>query len=226
MNSLLATVIPLSLGAAVSPTALAVVILTLSGRVSPRTRAWAEVAGFTVTLIAVTALVALFAQAILSFRPNPTVIASTDVVAGLALLGLAVHTLLRRKDGTGKRRKAKAPGDKAGPELGAYFLVGIALLLTDATSLVLYLPALKDIAQAAGMTREARLAIAAIPFFAVLAPMLVPTVMASVAPALTDRVLKPFGEWVDGHSRAIGLVIEVVFGVALLVKGGGRLLHF
>jgi hypothetical protein len=223
VNELFAIVVPLSLGAAVSPTALAVVILTLSGKVAPRARAWAEVAGFTVTLIALTVLLAVFAQAILSFKPDPIVLGSTDVVAGLALLGLAVHTVLRRKDGSGKARHKKAPGDKAGPALGAYFAIGVALLLTDVTSLVLYLPALKDIAQAKDVPSEAKLAIAAIPFFAVIAPMLIPSVLASVAPAMTDRVLKPFGAWVDGHSRAIGLVIEIVFGVALLIKGGVKL---
>ena len=223
MNQLLAVVIPLSLGAAVSPTGLAVVILTLSGKVAPRARAWAEVAGVVIALTVVTALLAVFARAILSFKPNPTVMGTTDVVAGLLLLGLAVHTVLRRKDGEGGRRKKRAPGDKAGAALGAYFLVGLALLVTDVTSLVLYFPALKDIALAEGVSPEAKLAVAAIPYFAVIAPMLVPTVMASLAPDLTDRALKPFGEWVDGHSKMIGLVVELVFGVFLLAKGGLKL---
>ena len=69
-----------------------------------------------------------------------------------------------------------------------------------------------------------KLAIAAIPYFAVIAPVLVPAAMASIAPDLTDRVLKPFGEWVDGHSKIIALVVELVFGVFLVAKGGLKLL--
>ena len=227
MQQLLAIVVPLSLGAAVSATALAVIILTLSGKVAPRARAWAETAGFVLALTAVTAVVAVFAQAIMNFSPNPTIMAGTDVLAGVILLGLAVHTAVARKNGEGKERKKKAPSDKAGAALPAYFMLGVVLLVTDVTSLVLYFPALKDILQAAQakhVTVEQAWMVALIPYFAVIAPVLVPTVLGSVAPDLTDRVLKPFGAWVDGHSKVIALVIELAFGIFLIAKGGMKLL--
>ena len=225
MNELLAIVIPLSLGAAVSPTVLAVVVLTLSGRVSPRARAWAEVAGMVVGLVLATAFFVLLAQWIAKLRPNPTVLASTDVVFGVALLGLAVFTSVRHSSPAAKRRSEHSPADSAGPSLPAYFGIGLLLIATDASSLVLYLPAMKDILQST-VSQTEKLAVAAIPFFAVLAPGLLPVALATVAPKTADGVLGPVGAWVNEHSKAVTMAVEIVFGVALLLKGSSKLLHF
>jgi hypothetical protein len=40
-----------------------------------------------------------------------------------------------------------------------------------------------------------------------------------VAPKQTERVLKPLGAWAQKHSTAITVVICVVFGAYLLIKG-------
>ena len=225
MNELLAVVIPLSLGAAVSPTVFTVVVLTLSGTVAPRARAWAETAGVTVGLVLATLLFVVAAQWISKMRPNPTVLASTDVVFGAALLALAVWTALRRKPPSAKQRARRGPKDAAGSALPAYFGIGLALLATDASSLVLYLPAMKAIVQSS-VGQSAKIAVATIPFLAVIAPALLPAALATIAPRTADRLLKPFGAWVEAHSKQVTIAIEIVFGVALLLKGGARLLHF
>jgi len=225
VNELLAIVVPLSLGAAISPTVLAVVVLTLSGKVSPRARAWAEVAGMVVGLVLATALFVLLARWIATMRPNPTVLASTDMLFGVALLGLAVLTGVRHSPPAAKSHARRAPGDSAGPSLPAYFGIGLLLIATDASSLVLYMPAMKDILQST-VSQAEKLAVAAIPFFAVLAPGLLPVVLATVAPRTADRVLKPVGAWVNDHSKAVTMAVEIVFGVALLLKGSSKLLRF
>jgi hypothetical protein len=119
----------------------------------------------------------------------------------------------------------RAPGDKGGAALAAFFGIGLALLATDASSIVLYLPAMKDI-MLSSVSQTQKVAVATIPFFAVIAPALIPAVLASVAPKTADRLLKPFGAWVEAHSKQVTIAIELVFGVALLVKGGSKLLHF
>ena len=172
MNQLLAVVIPLSLGAAVSPTVLTVVVLTLSGKVAPRARAWAETAGVTVGLVLATILFLVAAQWLATMRPNPTVLASTDVLFGVALLGLAVWTAVRKKPASAKQRARRGPKDSAGAALPAYFGIGLALLVTDASSIVLYLPAMKEIVNSS-VAQPQKLAVAAIPFFAVIAPALI-----------------------------------------------------
>ena len=225
MNQLLAIVVPLSLGAAVSPTVLTVVVLTLSGKVAPRARAWAETAGVFVGLVLASILFLVAAQWIAKMRPNPTVLASTDVVFGVALLALAMWTAVRKKPASAKQRARRGPKDSAGAALPAYFGIGLALLFTDASSIVLYLPAMKEILQST-VTEAQKVAVAAIPFFAVIAPALVPAALATMAPKTADRLLKPFGVWVEAHSRQVTMAIEIVFGVALLLKGGSKLLHF
>jgi threonine/homoserine/homoserine lactone efflux protein len=219
MEQLLASVIPLSLGAAVSPTALAIIVLTLSGKVSPRARAWAEVIGMALALAVVTVLLLVLAQAIAGRKADPRVLGTFDLAAAVALLYLGVRDAMKlRSHDVGQKKQAtsKAAGPK--PNLPAFLLIGIALLVTDVTSLVLYLPAMKDIARSSVSLGE-KLAVLAIPYFAVLAPAIIPAAIASVAPKSADRILDPLNAWVTKNQRVIGMVVCFAFGAYLLWKG-------
>jgi hypothetical protein len=219
MNELLSAVIPLSLGAAVSPTALAIIVLTLSGKVAPRARAWAEVLGMTVALVAITVLLLALAQFIAGAKPDPRILGSFDLAAAAALLLLGVRDAMRLRS-PAKAQKKKASSRAAGPEpnLLAFLGIGVALLVTDVTSLVLYIPALKDILRSS-VTDAEKIAVTAIPFFAVLAPAILPAALATVAPRLADRVLDPLNAWVTKNQRVIGMVVCFAFGAYLLWKG-------
>jgi hypothetical protein len=102
--------------------------------------------------------------------------------------------------------------------LPAFVGVGAVLLLTDVTSLVLYIPALKEIMKASIPAPE-KLAVAFIPFLAVIAPVIIPAVLASLAPKVVDRLLKPLNDWVSKNQRVIGMLICFLFGFYLLWKG-------
>jgi len=90
---------------------------------------------------------------------------------------------------------------------------------------VLYMPALKEIMES-NVSQTAKMAVALIPFLAVIAPAVLPAALASIAPKAADRVLKPFGAWVEAHSKQVTIAVELVFGVALVAKGASKLLHF
>jgi threonine/homoserine/homoserine lactone efflux protein len=219
MSQLLSVVVPLSLGAAVSPTVLCVVVLTLSGKVAPRARAWAETLGFTLALVVVTALLLLLARFIVGVKPDPRVLGSFDLAAAVVLLYLGVRDAFKlASHGEQEKRQAHARTAATGPELPAFIGIGAALLVTDVTSLVLYIPALKEILKASIPAAE-KVAVALIPFFAVVAPAVIPSALASVAPGVADRVLTPLNSWVTKHQRVIGMVVCFVFGAYLLWKG-------
>ena len=223
MDSLLATVIPLSLGAIVSPTVLAAVVLVLSMPVAPRARAWAMVFGATAALVALTVAAPYAAQAMRSV--NPLTMHWVDVAFGVVLLGLALRAGLRKHDATHTaKHKAPAEDSTKRPRLPEFALFGIALLATDLSSTVLYLAALKAIGDS-HLPDVQQLAVVAIPFFAVLAPAIVPTFLSTVAPKKSDALLKKVAAWTGAHSKAITVTICVVFGVWLLAKGLPPLLH-
>ncbi len=104
MNELLAKTVPLALGAMVSPTLLTAAILVLSGKISPRGRSWAFVAGGAVALAAFTVLVPWLAGLLKSVGPD--VIRSADVVFGVLLLAVALRKLSQAQ-GPGRRYRAR-----------------------------------------------------------------------------------------------------------------------
>jgi threonine/homoserine/homoserine lactone efflux protein len=213
----MASVLPLSLGAAVSPTMLTAIVLVLSGQVAPRERAWTTVAGATAAMLALTIAAPLVARALHSV--NPIVIDRVDVIAGVLLLLLAVWNLTRKPNAADDAKKrAPSPASSGKRRLAEYFAFGIILIATDFSSTILYLAALKDIGYA-HVAYALRLAVLVIPFFAVLAPAVVPAALASLAPRASDRALKPLAAWTGRHSKVITVAIAVVFGVYLLAKG-------
>lgn len=220
MNELFAKTIPLALGAMVSPTMLTAVILVLTGKVSPRARSWAFVAGGSLALLAFTLAVPWIASAMHSVSREA--IAWADVILGVLLLAVAVRKVLLRNRPE-KSRAPKHPATKS-PHLLEYGGFGAIVVATDASSLVLYIAIMKE-AVNPGPPVDARLAAVAIGFLAVMIPALVPAIIASVAPAQTDKLLVPLGAWAKKHSAAITVVICVAFGGYLLFKGIAPFLH-
>lgn len=223
MNQLMASVLPLSLGATVSPTVLTAVVLVLSAPLAPRARAWAAVVGAAVAMLVLTVAAPLVAKALHSV--NPVVIDRVDVVGGALLLLLAGWNVFRRRSATeSATKRAPARASTGKPRLPEYFVFGVILIATDFSSTILYLAALKDIASA-HLTSAETLAVLAIPFFAVLAPALIPVALSTLAPHQSDRVLKPLAAWTGKHSKVITVAIAVMFGAYLLARGLPPLLH-
>lgn len=221
MNDLFARTFPLALGALVSPTVLTAVILVLTGKVSPRARAWAFVVGGCAALVAFTLAVPVVAKMMDSV--NPDVVRSADIVFGLILLAVAVRRLIKRKSPDSSAKRAPRHKATTAPRLGEYFGFGAIMIATDASSLVLYIAIIKEAYQS-GPPVPARLAAVAIGYAAVILPALIPACIASLAPAQTDRLLVPLGEWAKKHSTAITVVICLVFAAYLLFKGIAPLL--
>jgi hypothetical protein len=223
MSQLLSAVIPLSLGAMVSPTVLGAIVLTLSGKVAPGARAWMGIAGMVAALVLVTIAFWFLGRYMAAHRPDPRVLSASDALAGVVLLALGVRGLMRLH-APQTHAKARAHAASARRNLLLYFGLGFVLIATDVTSIVLYIPAMKDVVTASA-NDPALFAVAVIPFFAVLAPALAPATMATAAPGLTARVLTPLNVWVTANSRLIGVVICFGFGVWLVAKGSMGLLH-
>jgi hypothetical protein len=134
-------VVPLALGAAISPTTLALQLFVLSRKTAPLARAWAIAAGYTVVLLAMMAIAFFFAASTGSgSQSKPEAWLKLACAVGLAALGVIA---LRRPP---KQRKQAPEGGE--PKLGRFFAIGVALMATNLTTAALYLPAMHDVGDA------------------------------------------------------------------------------
>ena len=141
MGDLLTKVLPLSLGAAVSPTVLGVILVILSGRRAVA-RGGAYLAGVLLVLAGLT-VVGLYG--VRDTDPSPATVSIervVDGIAGVLLLLLALGTVLRAA-----LRDPATPADQPPPDsdrqhgLGGAFVLGIAMMVSNFSTILLYLPA-------------------------------------------------------------------------------------
>lgn len=212
MISLLVKVLPLAFGAAISPTVLTVVVLLLAGA-KTRRPAVAFAAGTATLSVAIGAAVLLVFRGALDGPHHVTGHrgAVVDIVLGALLLALAVRAIARKP-------KPKEPKPRHLVGTGAAFALGVGIMASNFSSLVLYLAALKVIVRA-DATTSATVVVTGVFIVIMLLPVELPLLLTVVAPRSSDRLLGGIGETVKRHSRAITIVVLVVFGAYLLVKG-------
>jgi threonine/homoserine/homoserine lactone efflux protein len=213
MGDELLKILPLALGAAVNPMGICVLIAVLSAN---RKAATGILLGFSAAFIAFGVVILALGLTVSSAKPG-TVSGIIDLVAAVALLGLAVRNLLKRhKDAVGDRPEKARKQRRLGLVTGV--LTGLVLAATDVSSIIPYGIALKDlsIAQLSGV--EVAIGDA---FFLIicLAPMILPVVLTYVAPHAAQRVLDPLNRTLKKHGNTITAVVLLVLAAYLAFKG-------
>ncbi len=220
MNQLLASVIPLSIGAAFSPTVLAMILVILGGKTNPRRKAAVMIIGMSIALVGI----GLAAGTLTGVTANTEVKSVTlwlDIILGLVLIGLGLRKLLIKP--TDKADKPRVQGEeKKSKRVAAFLPIGIVVMLTDFSSIVLFIPAIRDIT-AASISLTAKLLVAAIPFIAVLAPAIVPLLAVVFSPDKAGQAMQKLNAWLARHSKTIGVTLAFAFGAYLLWKGASKL---
>ncbi len=218
MGSLLAIVVPLALGAAISPTLFALEVLILSGRRHPVARAWALSGGAAAVLIAFSVLGLTLLRNLHSGHHNrsPTD-ASIELAAGALLLLLAARALYSRKTAA-ESHNDRAQGRLADTPTILFVGVGALGMLVNFSTLLLFLPALHEISRSpvslAGKG-AAWLLLVMITLLPVLIPVTLVVMLGRRASPLLDRL----NTFVANHSRQITITIEVLFAAVLIWKG-------
>jgi hypothetical protein len=213
VGHLLGVVLPLAFGAAVSPTVLAVQLVMLSGRQAPLARAWAVATGCLLVLAMFGVIALLVAGATKSHKSDAGAIVKL-IAAGL-LLVLGVRGLLRPP------QPPKPHRDSAHPVRGA-FLLGIGLMLTNFSSILLFFPAMHEIGIATVAFGDKAVAAALLFVIALLpatGPPLVVTLMGSRATPLLERLNRFFTD----HRREIAAGLCFLFAALLTAAGVGKL---
>lgn len=211
--SLFAQVLPLAVGAAMSPTFLAMQVAVLtSGAPGSVRRGWALAAGSMSMLL----VISLGGYSLLSTLPDfqtgrPSVTQAVILALGGVALLIAAVVVHRRTVEHSNRTRAGVV-DAPSPVL---FGIGAARLAINATTLALYIPALHLISNSAdglGVKALVFVMLFAITEIAVVGPVLVVTIMGDRAkPALTR-----IHDELELRSRTLTLAVCVGFGLLLL----------
>ena len=115
MSHLLATVIPLALGAAVSPILFGIEMLALTSSHSPKVRAWLVAAGSLAILLVFSVAGLLLSTSLPHHRPHPHIDGAIDLLAAGLLAWLALRTWRRRALTPPPGSTAAPPGPAAWP---------------------------------------------------------------------------------------------------------------
>lgn len=217
------SVLPLALGAAVSPTLLALQLVVLTGRTEPMARAWAVTAGAAVVLagfsvLGLTVLVHLHPAKHGHHSVRDAVI--MFVAAGL-LAALAVRSLVKRPT-SGEQQKSRTAGRLESAPIPGFVGVGALGMMVNFSTLVLFSAALHEITRS-DEGPGGRAAALAVLFVITLLPVLAPVVLVSVAGQRAEPALDATHAFLGRHARQIGIVVEAVFAVYLVIRGFGEL---
>ncbi len=225
VGELLARVLPLALGAAVSPTVLTMSVLILCSRRRPVARGVVFTLGVLTVLVVLTVLGLTVLDRFANHHPTATeraVSDGVDLALGIVLLALALRTWLRPHDPTRSdepKHPRKAHGDSE-HGLWSAFVVGVVLMVTNVTTIVLYIPMMKDIGRSE-VSEAQQLLVVVLVVVIVSLPAWLPLVLRVVAPGPSQRALVRLEGFTTRHRRTIVLVVEVAFGLYLLLKGIG-----
>ena len=213
MTKLIFSIIPFGIGAAISPTLLIITVIALASPSRRLLSGWAVVLG--------SGLAALF-YAVLGFLIGSTIHHKThrnidfviDICVAVLLFILASRQWLRRNKATGKptiadRLAKTSPRD--------FFVVGMIGMLCNATSIVLFIPAIHLITKSnAGVTARAAATLVMVLFL--LLPVLIPVVIASLFGRHADGVLSKLHTYVTDYTVQITAAVELLFGAYFLIK--------
>ncbi len=215
MSHLFAALLPLALGAAVSPVVLMTEVLALSSAERPKLKGWLVVAGSGLILVAYE-LAILFVGAHLSANKRPHHL--EDAIVGLGAAALLGWLLLKGWRSRGTNKGPGVLGRLAGAKPGAFFGIGMLIMLTNASTLILVLPAVRLINHAHVSGAEQAAALGLLTVFGLL-PALAPAVLVSALGASGARLSAALNRFVEAHAAQLTMGLEAVFLVYFLVKG-------
>jgi hypothetical protein len=219
VGALLGSVLPLALGAAISPTLLALQLLVLAGPADRLARAWSLAAGAAIVL----AVYAVCGATLLRHihgktAPHPSLRdALVELVCAGLLVALAARARFRRRT-AGEQHGSRVATRLTNARLPWFVGAGALGMLTNFSTLLLFLPALHEI-ERAQVSTIGRWLVFAVLYVITLSPVLVPVAAAAVLGPRAEPILDRVHTFISGHSRQIGVTIELVFAGYLAWKG-------
>lgn len=218
MGVLLGFLLPLGIGAAISPIPTATCLMLLSTNRRPLTTAIAFLVGSGAAFVAVGMLsLAVFGDGGIEDAERSSDLKNTiDALIGGFFLAFAVKLLLKAPDPNAPPPRWLAGIGSIGMVKATLF--GMVMSATNFSSLPLYLSGLKEIVTAS-IGFDARIIMLALFVVLVEAGLLVPIGFYAITPRRAGIVLGDTLRWIEKHNRSVNISVLLVFGVLLLAKG-------
>ncbi len=219
MAALLASVLPLAVGAAISPTLLALQLLVLTGETRPLARAWALSGGAALVL----AVFSILGVTVLNHlhpgrHGHPSLRDAVILFIAAGLLTFLALRSLHERPTPAEQQTSRTAGRLQHAPTSWFVGVGALGMLVNFSTLILFLPALHEITRSS-VDAEGRAVAFAVLFVVTLLPVLAPVAVVSLLGERAQPALRATHTFVSDHARRIGMVIEVVFAVYLTLKG-------
>jgi Sap, sulfolipid-1-addressing protein len=215
MSSLYVEVLPLALGAAASPAVLTLELLILSGKTQPKARAWLYALGSVLVLLAFSFLAVTVMRNLTQTSdepPNPWSIAAKALIA-LALLALALRQLHPKKT-AGEAHQSRVAAKMETAKLPFFLLVGMIAMLSNLSTLVLYIPAIHLITHSTA-DDATKWGAAVMLLLITSAPFVLPVLAVTIVGHRSDALLARVNAFTGRHSRQINAAICFVFAALL-----------
>ncbi len=203
VTHLLLAVLPFALGAAVSPTLLTLELLILTGRTQPKARAWMFALGASVTIF----IIGLAAMTVMRTLTMPAA-NSTDpwlvwakAAVSLILVALGIRELLPART-VGERHHSRIQQILEDAKTPVFLGVGVVAMLTNASTIVLYLPAVHLIVHAPDADSTKLLAGLMLWIITIL-PIFLPVLAVSIGGGRSDALLTRVNAWTTRETRPI-----------------------
>lgn len=213
MDNLFYQLVLTGLAASVSPLPVAVLIDILSFK-NPVRNSLVYLLGFTLTLLALgVAALYIFQIGSGSSLISKNIKAYVDIGLGVVCFGL-IFFVLRRRPGQ------EDNPNKAGNSMKIYtaFILGCVLMITDASTLVIYVSGLHLISTAnLGLTDDV-LSLGLMTFITLIT-LMAPITLYIISPKKAGNLLAHTGAWLTKHRQIIGAIILAFFGFYLVIRG-------
>lgn len=213
MNSPIVAVLPYAVGAMISPFVLTVQALILIGGVQPKVRGWCYALGCTAfTIIYIVAVYLVFAKLPVNSKPSPF-LQGAEIALAIILVVLAIRSYVHKKP-PGDAHQSRVRQMAASAKPWAFFLVGLAVMATDLSSLIIIIPGVR-VVQETEATATMQLIALLIVLLLTLMPALLPVTLATVFGKKADTFLLELNHWVTKHTKLITAAICLILAVFL-----------
>jgi len=210
MDPTLLKVLPLAIGATISPTGLLFVMMILSGKDSPKKKALSFILGATLFLIILGLIIFFTAKPAIQSTNRPDVTSSIiDIVLGILIVLIVIKSVFfKKKDKQADSKKHKKP----------YSVIGFLYMFINVSTLIPFIAAIKIIAEnklAPLDDLSMVIAVILITMFMVAFPVIITYAM----PKKSEAILGPINGFMSKHGSTIANVYFMLMAIYLIYAG-------
>lgn len=216
MNAVL-EILPFALASAVSPLLLTFSILVLSSPKKGLQKAWMFVLGNAITISIVGSFIILLNLGAKQKVAQPTLVdVAFGFLAGLLLIIIAIRQFVKKPQPPKQQAKGK-------DGLLKYLALGMVLMLSNYSTIIMYFPAATVLSTQFHTTTEKLYGLVAMIMFSLL-PSLIGPVITVLMGKHANVVLVPLQKFVSKYGHILVAILFGAIGVFLLFKAAAKLM--